>query len=61
MTISLISLWQLLKMFVSCFLASNDIFPKYSRDIVISFFWVVVESRISLMNNLFKIDEYNCQ
>ena len=37
-TLSLISLRQLLKMFVSCFLASNDIFPKYSRDIVISFF-----------------------
>ena len=51
---SLISLRQVLKMFVSCFLDSNGIFPKYSRDIVISFFWVVLESRMRLMNTLFK-------
>ena len=60
-TWSLIFLRQLLKMFESCFLASNDIFPKYSRDIVISFFWAVLESRIRLMNNLLKTYEYNCQ
>ena len=52
--LSLISLRQLLKMFVSCFLANNDIFLKYSRDIVFSFFWVILEYRIRLTNNSFK-------
>ena len=41
-------------MSVSSFLVSNDISPKYYRDIAISFFWVVVESCIHLMNNLYK-------
>ena len=47
-TLILISLLQLLKMFASWFLASNDIFTKYSKDIA------VLEFRIRLMNNLFK-------
>ena len=54
-TLSLISLWQLLKMLASYFLASNDFFPKYSRDIVISFFCVAVKFRTRSMNNLSKI------
>ena len=41
-------------MFASCFFASYDILPKYFRDIVISFFCVVVESCAFLMNNSFK-------
>ena len=53
-TLSLISLPQLLQMIVNCFLASNDIFPECSRDIVNSFFCVAVESRTRLMNNSFK-------
>ena len=40
-------------MFVSCFLASNDIFRKYFRDIGIFFFCVVVEFSTRLMSNLF--------
>ena len=51
--LSLIFLRRLLKMFVSCFLASN-IFLKYSRDLVTSFFCVVVKFCIRLMNNIFK-------
>ena len=42
-TFSLISLREVLKMFVSTFLSSNYSFPKYSRDIVISFFCGLVE------------------
>ena len=53
-TLSLTSLQHFLKTFVSCFLDSNDIFPKYSRDIVFSFFWVVLEYCIRLTNNLFQ-------
>ena len=53
-TLSLIFLLQFLKTFVTCFLTSNYVFPKFFRDVVISFFCVVVEYCIRLMNNLFR-------